>query len=365
MSWDKAHNILCVRLDALGDVLMTTPALRAIHQGGRRRITLLTSRSGAEIAKYIPEISDIITYDCPWMKRSPQIEQPGNALGMINQLSSSGFDAAVIFTVFSQSPLPAALLCYLAGIPLRLAHCRENPYHLLTDWIPETDILPNIRHEVTRQCDLVKHLGWTSENQRLSLRVPVAEARWIQDLLGFSDPGRPWILIHPGSTASSRCYPPHLFSRVVKKLVSLGLRVVFTGSASESALIETIRGEARNETTSLAGKLSLGQLITLIANSPLILTNNTGPAHIAAAVGTPIVSLYALTNPQHKPWRVSSVILSHDVPCRNCFKSVCPESHHACLAGIQPESVVQACVTLWKQHYTTPRSKKAYVNTRN
>jgi ADP-heptose:LPS heptosyltransferase len=70
--------------------------------------------------------------------------------------------------------------------------------------------------------------------------------------------------------------------------------------------------------------------------------NNSGPAHLAAAVGTPVVDLYALTNPQHTPWLVQARVLSHDVPCRNCQQSVCKQAHHPCLRGVEPQQVAQA-----------------------
>ena len=93
---------------------------------------------------------------------------------------------------------------------------------------------------------------------------------------------------------------------------------------------------------SLAGRLSLGELGALIEAADLLICNNTGPAHIAAAVGTPVVDLYALTNPQHTPWQVESRVLFHDVPCRNCYKSVCPAGHHDCLRRVPPERVAEA-----------------------
>jgi ADP-heptose:LPS heptosyltransferase len=84
----------------------------------------------------------------------------------------------------------------------------------------------------------------------------------------------------------------------------------------------------------------------LLALAPLLIANNTGPVHIAAAVGTPVVDLYALTNPQHTPWGVPNRVLSHDVPCKYCYKNVCPEEHNNCLRLITPESVVQATYEL-------------------
>jgi ADP-heptose:LPS heptosyltransferase len=78
----------------------------------------------------------------------------------------------------------------------------------------------------------------------------------------------------------------------------------------------------------------------------VLIANNSGPVHLAAAVGTPVVDLYALTNPQHTPWGVPSRVLSHDVPCRNCFKSICPYGHNDCLRRISPSAVVRAALEL-------------------
>src|SRR5206468_719409 len=140
-SFRAAKNVLCVRLDTLGDVLMTTPAIRALKESGEgpRRITLLTSPAGVEVARLVPEIDYVITYEAPWMKATPQRHTAATEYAMATQLRAARFDAAVIFTVYSQNPLPAALLCYMAGIPLRAAHCHENPYQLLTHWVPDPE----------------------------------------------------------------------------------------------------------------------------------------------------------------------------------------------------------------------------------
>jgi ADP-heptose:LPS heptosyltransferase len=92
--------------------------------------------------------------------------------------------------------------------------------------------------------------------------------------------------------------------------------------------------------------LSLGELAAVIGQCSLLICNNSGPAHIAAALRTPVVDLYALTNPQHTPWRTASRVLYQDVPCRNCFKSTCPEGHHACLRGVAAPQVALAALEL-------------------
>lgn len=92
----------------------------------------------------------------------------------------------------------------------------------------------------------------------------------------------------------------------------------------------------------LAGETDLAELAALLAQAPLLIANNSGPVHVAAAVGTPVVDLYALTNPQHTPWMTPDRVLSHDVSCKDCYQSVCPEGHHACLRAIAPERVLEA-----------------------
>lgn len=342
--WDRAQRILCVRLDYLGDVLMSTPAMRALKKSlPGRHITLLTSPGAAAVTQYISEIDGTIAYAAPWLKNSDR-HAAADDLAMIDRLREGRFDAAVIFTVYSQNPLPAAMLCYLAGIPLRLAHCRENPYQLLTHWIPETEPHERVRHEVRRQLDLVATIGAHTADERLSFTVPSADTAQAQRILKELDidAERPWLVMHPGATAASRRYPPQLWARAARELAAtLDCPLVFTGSKEESALVEQIRRGVPHA-HSLAGKLSLGQLAALIAQAPVLVSNNTGPAHLAAAVGTPVVDLYALTNPQHAPWQVENRVLFHDVPCRYCYKSSCPQGHHLCLTGVPPERVAGA-----------------------
>lgn len=350
--WQRADHILCIRLDSLGDVLMTTPALRALkesHPG--RRLTLLTSQSGAAIAPLIPEVDKIIIYDPPWMKATAPAEDSRHEFEMIDRLKEESFEAAVIFTSFSQSPLPAALMTFLAGIPLRLAHCRENPYHLLTDWVHETDHFgqAELRHEVRRQLDLVAHIGSRASNERLSLEIRPSALETVDQCLKQTgiDTNRPWVVIHPGSTAPSRRYAPEHFARVAELLSSEhGFQILFTGTQSETELVESIRARMQSGSFSVTGKLGIEEFSALVSVAPLLISNNTGPVHIAAAVSTPVVDLYALTNPQHTPWMVRHRTLNHDVPCRYCYKSICPMGHHNCLRLVTPDSVVEAVLDL-------------------
>ena len=354
--WDGARRILAVRLDAMGDVLMTTPALRAL-KGAGRRVALLTSPSGAEAAALVPEVDEVIVYEAPWLKATPPRRDGRHEFAMIDRLRAGRFDAAAIFTVYSQSPLPSAFLCQLAGIPLRLAHCRENPYQLLTDWVPEPEPDRLQRHEVRRQLDLVASVGAAVEDERLALEIPDHRRRAVPGVLDAAgiDPRRPWLPIHPGATAPSRRYPPERFAEAARLLVGAGYQILFTGSAAEADLIEGIGAAMGVPSATLAGRLDLGGLAALIEAAPALVANNTGPVHVAAAVGTPVAVLYAQTNLQHTPWDVPCRVLNHDVPCKLCYKSVCPEGHHDCLRKVPPEAVAGAVGELMAEARRRPR----------
>src|SRR3954467_8037621 len=339
MSWAQVRNLLCVRLDSIGDVLMTTPAIRACRETFGCRITLLTSSGGASIARHGPEVDAVMSFAAPWMK----VAAPGSDARLIEALKQGAFDAAVIFTVYSQNPLPAAYLCYLAGIPRRLGHCHENPYHLLTNWQPDPEPATLVRHEVERQLRLVESVGCFTADQRLSFRVAEEDRR----ALKCHVLRHPLVVVHPGASAPSRRYPPESFARAIDLFAAqTGCQVVLTGEQSERPLVDSIQNSMKTRALSLAGRLSLGELGALIERADLLVSNNTGPAHIAAALGTPVVDLYALTNPQHTPWRVRNRVLFHDVPCRNCYKSECPQGHHDCLRLVEPERVAAAACEL-------------------
>ncbi len=348
-NWNQTRRILCIRLDAMGDVLMTGPALEALAEAGKE-ITLLTSPSGYEAARLMPWVSEVITAKVPWMKHpeSPLLHREFHEL--TRRLQDQRYDAAVIFTVYSQSALPAAMLAFQAHIPLRLGHCRENPYHLLSDWVPECEPASMIRHEVRRQLDLVEEIVGPLADR--PMRVSIGKAAFAEARGHLSGLGDDWYLLHPGASAASRRYPAGHYAKVIRQLhETTGLLPVLTGSAAETELIETIVHAAEVPVRNLAGQLDLPTLAALIAAAPLVISNNTGPAHLAAALHTPLVCPYAQTNPQHTPWMARSRVLSREVPCQYCYHSVCTTKDHPCLTKIPPEEIVSAALSLLQIPY--------------
>jgi ADP-heptose:LPS heptosyltransferase len=350
--WSDVRRIVCIRLDNMGDVLMTTPAMRALKESGKgRRITLMASPSGALLAPYLPDVDDLICYEAAWVKNASSGREQDHAA--IRALRMGDFDAAAIFTVYSQSALPAALMCHLAGIPLILAHSRENPYRLLNPWVRETEPEGEIRHEVQRQLDLVATVGACSENKRLSFVTRQDDRDALDRALGRKgmSGAKGYIVAHCGASAESRRYGADGYSRALSLLKDLGRPIMLTGTSAECALVARIAAhcEPGLELIDLTGDLALGEFACLIEGADLLISNNTGPVHIAAAVQTPVVDLYALTNPQHTPWQVRHRLLYHDVPCKYCYRSVCPQGHNACLNGVPPHDVAQAAWELLEE----------------
>ena len=356
--WQEARNILLIRLDNLGDVLLTTPAMHAVRTSlPDARLTLLASPVGAQVAQLNPDIDDVIIYQAPWM--DPWHKLPLDSereQAMIAQIKERHFDAAIIFTSFRQSPLPSAYLCYLADIPLRLAASIDGPGSLLTTRHKHPE---RVIHEVERGLDLVGAVGITTDERDLVLRVPATAQVQIQQRLAQEGIAchaeQPLIVVHPGCSMPARTYPWEMYVDVIDLLVAqLGAQVIVTGAADERPLVDTIlqrvKAEHQSAVRGWAGVLPFPEFCALIQVANLTITNNTGPMHIAAAVKTPVIALFALTNypEQWGPWQVLHRQLYHEVSCRICYSRICPYQHE-CLRMVSPQMVVDAAVELLQE----------------
>lgn len=358
--WRAARRVLLVRLDNLGDVLMTTPAFAAVREAlPDAHLALLAAPGMTVLQPHLPLLDEVIGAHVPWVKAGAAAlagTPPGAAeQALLQRLQQGRFDAAILFTVCTQSALPAALLCRLAGIPLVLAHARERAYGLLSDELRDTEVVAaGMRHEVRRQLDLVASVGFTTRDERLRFHLREQDREAGAQLLRAAGlaPATPYVLLHPGASAASRRYPPEAFAAAAAQLQREGRQLLLCAGAGEAGLLAEMRA-ALPQAPAAVQPPDIGALAALVAQAQVLVGNNSAPAHLAAALGTPVVDLYALTNPQHTPWQVQSRVLSHDVPCRNCLQSVCPQPHHGCLRGVPPQAVTAAV------HALTPPAAQA------
>ncbi|MBX6334411.1 glycosyltransferase family 9 protein [Candidatus Saccharibacteria bacterium] len=297
----------------MGDILMTTPAFRALKDSfDEVKLTLLTSTRGALIVPFVPEIDDVLMFDASWISE----EYRDNVAFMAQELYHKNFDGAIIFTTYSQSPLPAAVLCNLAGIPRVLAYCHENPYGLVSDWVPDVEPQELISHEVQRQLDLVRTIGATTDDVKISFEAGEefgGSARRKLLAAGVDLDGK-WLVLHAGASDPRRRYPLDEYAAAARELVWDGWQLVLTGSRDEKAYIGKLAAMIGRGAVDLSGKLAIGELGAVIGMTRLLVSNNTVTVHMAAAFGTPAVVLYAQTNPQHTPWQVPARVLYFSVP---------------------------------------------------
>jgi ADP-heptose:LPS heptosyltransferase len=315
-NWDKLKNILCVRLDNMGDVLMSSPAISSVKETFKCSLTLLTSSMGGSVAAYIPAIDDVMVWDAPWVKGTGNTT-PSEFSKMVDSIREKDFDGAIIFTVYSQNPLPTALMLTLAGIPNRLAYCRENPYGLLTQWLPEEEPYTFIRHQVRRDLELVKSIGAITRDETIRIRLPESQEKAVKEKLSHAgvDVREPWLILHPGVSEKKRQYPTDLWIQAGTQIArQMNCHLVITGAKAEKGLADDVCGGIGPMAHSVAGMLSLEEFISLIEIAPLLISVNTGSVHLAAAVQTKVIVLYALTNPQHTPWKSIGKILPYAVP---------------------------------------------------
>jgi lipopolysaccharide heptosyltransferase II len=347
--WRGCKNILCIRPDNMGDLIMSAPAIRALKESFGCTITLLTSSMAAGIVPFLPEIDNTIIFTVPWIKACVENQQ-NEFYKLIDEIKKKQFDAAVIFTVFSQNPLPSVMIAYLAGIPKRLAYCRENPYSLLTHWVPDKEPYSFVQHQVQRDLGLVKTIGAHTQEKKLHLQL--TKNVWPATLKKLKNIGvnieKPWLVVHAGVSEPKREYPKELWIDAGKKIINeLNYQVLLTGNDAQKTLLEDLKNGIGDKAFNTAGILNLEEFITLIKQASLVVSVNTSTAHIAAATGTPVIVLYALSNPQHSPWMAKGKVLLYDIPKElrsknEVLKYVYENVHPKNIPMVMPEEIIQS-----------------------
>jgi len=324
--------VVVVRLDSDGDVLLAGPAIRAVAAGAAH-VTLLCGPRGLQAARLLPGVDDLVVYRAPWIDPEPPPVERRALRELVETLAAGCFDEAVVLTSFHQSALPTALVLRLAGVPVIAAVSEDYPGSLL-------DVRHTVGaelHEVERGLSLVASLGYRlppGDDGRLAIR---------REALRPPEAEPPYVVVHPGASVPARAWPSSNHARLVRRLVGDGRRVVVTGSPGERALTARVAGPVQGA-VDLGGRTTLAELAEVLAGADAVIVGNTGPAHLAAAVGAPVVSLFAATVPEARwrPWRVRTELLSVPVPCAGCRARTCPVEGHPCLRLIEPEDVLSA-----------------------
>ena len=356
--WEGVRRVLAVRLDNIGDVVMLGPALRTLRRAlPDASITLMASPAGSQVAPLLPWIDGVITHRAVWQDASSSMPlDPEREQGLVASLREQRFDAAVIFTSFSQSPYPPAYACYLAGIPIRLGQARDFGGSLLSHWVRP---LPDDAHQVDRNLHLLEAAGFASAGRNLELWVPAevqAAADGVLRAAGI-DPAAPFVVIAPGASCAARRYALDRFAAVARMLGAAdGLPMVVVGSARETGIAAPILEACAGRVVSLVGQTSVPELAAVIRRAALVLANNSGPMHFADVFGRPVAVLYSGTEyeSQWRPRGAPAAVLRRETDCSPCYRFECPY-HMECL-DIPPEEVAAAALELVRAGRSAPKT---------
>jgi ADP-heptose:LPS heptosyltransferase len=345
--WSTVQTILVIRLDNIGDVLMLSPALKAIKETlPDSRITLMASPSGSQAAALLPWVDDVLTVRSLWQALGNVEFNPDRDWELIRTVRDCQFDAAFVFTSFSQTPYPAGYLCYLAGIPLRVGESKEWGGGIFTTELKSA--LDEI-HQVDRNLRLVEAVGFSVGDRRLSIHIPntiqqQVKLQLYEQGLALDDP---YILLSPWASCQARTYPAQRFAIAAGHLSKItGYKIVITGVAKDLPYTAPLLRHLGDSAVNLIGSTNLTELAALVASAKLILTNNTSTLHIADATGTPSVILFSGTDyeSQWQPRYTKAQLLRQPTFCSPCYALICPYGLE-CL-DISPQQIVEAGIEL-------------------
>ncbi len=282
------RNILIVRTDRMGDMILTIPAMRAIKKKyPQARLSVWVSPTTRDLVDGLPFIDEVIVGDIGsgWAK----------AWAFIVSLRRKQFDLVIIYHTKQKTNLA----CWLAGIPVRLGYKNNKLGFLLSHPVRDERHL-GIKHELDYCLDLLKMVGVEKADTRLEVPYHAQAEVWADNYVKQFSGAGPLVALHPDASCSTRHWPVDSFAVLSLKLIQeLDARVVIVGGPTTTPFAGRIPG------IDLTGQFSLAQLVSFIKRCSLLISNDSGPVHIAAAVGTPVVSLFLRRQPGINPerWR--------------------------------------------------------------
>ncbi len=343
---DTINRIVVRAPNWLGDVVMSVAALRELRRlFPRAHITVVARPGTAKVFEDADFIDEVIAYDRTGLRSAWQ---------QARDWKIRGFDLALLF----QNAFEAALIAFLARIPLRFGYGTERRGFLLTHSI-ETPTWKDERHEVFYYLNLVAELeslllgSKTEVEPDYQLAVSLDRKQRGTEILSKHGVaiGEPLVLLCPGSVNSrAKRWPAERYAELADRLSESKVNVALIGSPGELDVSQKVLEHCRHAPVLLTGKTSVRDLTSLISIADALVTNDTGPAHIGAALGTPTLVIFGPTNPlTTRPFGPAGAIIRHPPDCAPCMLRDCPIDHR-CMTAITAEEVFAEAQQLMRRH---------------
>jgi len=329
-------NILIVKLSAIGDVIHALPVAHALKQRyPEARITWVVEKPAYELLTNNPDIDEIIVFDKPKFKSIAGVLTNGYQL--TKQLKAHHFDVAIDL----QGLLKSAAISYLSGAPQRFVYCnaREGS-HLVGERVCGEH---QNGHVVDRYLDVAAHLDCTVGKVVFPLHITEQESRTAEAIAKQAglQLTNPYVVLAPGTNWASKCWPTTHFAKLADKLYDANVIPVLIGGPNDQRLAQEIIANTQVPPIDLTGKTSMKQLAYMIKGAQAFVGGDTGPMHLAVAVGTKVVTMFGPTDPKRNgPYGQHTVLLA-PVPCQGCWQHNCPKKMD-CLATIGVDEVYKS-----------------------
>lgn len=284
----------------------------------------------AQLFEYHPDCDEVIVFD----KKGRDAGVLG-FLRFVLRLRRKKFDCAILF----QNAIEAAIMAFLAGVPKRIGYVTDGRRLLLTHPVPVGDEERALHHTGYYLHMLVQY-GVTTETIQQCLALRAEEVQWASE----NTPQRRFAVINPGAAyGSAKRWVPERFASVADELANrYGLAIVLSGGPAEVEIGKDIEKAMRAPCQNVIGKTDVRQLMAVLAASSLMVTNDSGPMHIAAAFGVPMVAIFGPTDhTTTSPWGTRAQIVRQQVECSPCFLRQCPIDHR-CMQRVTVDRVLTA-----------------------
>ncbi|MFA6379179.1 MAG: lipopolysaccharide heptosyltransferase II [Candidatus Omnitrophota bacterium] len=334
------ENILVVRTDRIGDVVLTTPALEALRKAyPRAKISIMVAPTTKDIVDGNPFLDEVIVYD----KR-------GVDKGFLNfwrfvfKLRKKHFDLAINYHLKSRTNV----MLFHAGIPHRIGFKSEKFGFLLTEQYPDPRINGE-KHETEYCLDLLRHIGIDCRSFNLWVSVSPVSEGWVDHTFKEHGilPTDKLIAVHPGASCISKRWPPERFAEVADRLAEkYHAKIVLIGSDDNQLIAREVLISMKQPVADITGKTTVSHLISVLKRCTLLISNDSGPVHLAVGVKTPVISIFGrnqagLSPARWRPLGFLDIALHKDVGCKVCLAHLC-ELNFKCLKSISVDHVLEA-----------------------
>lgn len=332
----RYRRILVVRTDRIGDVILSTPVLKALREHYPASfIAVMVSPYTRDIVEGNPYVDEVITFD------KDHLGSLWATVHFAKKLKDKKFDAAIVL----HPTVRVHLLMFLAGIKERVGYDRKAPYFLTTT-VPHQKHLGE-RHEADYNLDLLRPLGIEGADRELFVPIRPSSERIVDEVLRQAgvESGTLLVAVNPAASCISKLWPLSKFAEVIDAISALyRAKVAIVSDSSHRALSEKLLGLTKSMPLDLSGRFNLSELASFFKRCALVVSNDSGPVHLASAVGTPVVAIFGRNQPGLGPKRWGplgrdDVFLHKKTSCQPCLAHAC-EKEFQCLEAVTAEEVL-------------------------